>query len=145
MEALDASTSRLQQWDRRSTDALKLARALNEVSARMDELLALYGGKQPGELYRMGYLGRELELDGRQSELSQATKRLGEIKGSWSTLRGRAVTAGGAGQADELDTTITDAEHAIADRNAEKLLVASHKQLDLIDQLEKILAKAPKR
>ena len=93
---------------------LVIARAFNAVSAPMARIYAVYKPPVPENLLDMDYLGRELRLDARATDLPRATTNLDALTSQWTAFRGRVVAVGGTSQALQMDAALVQARTAIA-------------------------------
>jgi hypothetical protein len=71
-----------------SPNAVDAARAVNAVSAPMSQFYALYSPAVPVAVLDLDYLGREVLLDARASDIVVgATGHLDQIESSWNALK----------------------------------------------------------
>lgn len=112
------------------------ARAANAVSASMDELYVLYDPPTPTELLILDYLGREIVLDGLQTDLTRAGSDLDLVESTWTSLRPRVVSAGGGAEASQYDTSISTLRTDIQAQQASAIVSDANAGLELIDAME---------
>lgn len=139
-KTLDEAISALKTAAATVTDGPSLARTANAVSAPMSNIFAVYGPTVPAPVLELDYLGREVELDGMQSNLTAAAQDVDTLDSVWKALRAQVVAAGGSTAADAFDASIQSERDALAASDAASLATAAHSQLDQVDVVEQVFA-----
>lgn len=140
--ALDQAIAGLLAATAAGTVGPELARAANAVSEPMSDLYTPFEPAVPAPVLRLDYLGRELELDGLESDLAGAQGHVDALDATWKALRASVVSAGGTKQAADYDASVTSERDAITASDAAALSAAAHTQLDLVDAIEQVYATA---
>jgi len=136
-EALDTAIAELHGVETQ-TDPVIVARAANAVSAPLDEMFAIYHPIVPGEVLALDYLGREIQLDGLESDLISAQSDVDLNSATWASLRAPVLSAGGSAEASNFDASITAERDAIATGDTQGLVTRAQEQLDLVDLIEAV-------
>jgi hypothetical protein len=139
-KALDDGISALKTAAATVTDGPSLARTANAVSAPMSNIFAVYGPTVPAPVLELDYLGREVELDGMQSDLTAGAQDVDSLDSVWKALRAKVVAAGGSAAADAFDASIQSERDALAASDTTALTTAAHSQLDQVDVVEQVFA-----
>jgi len=121
VDELDASVTDLGAAAARKQAAPDVARAANRISAALVEVYRVYAPARVPDVMQLDFLGRELALDGRTSDLRHADTDLAQIDSTWADLRpdvpaGHAASFDAAVQA--AHAAVTSKAPAAIDRNA---------------------------
>lgn len=136
----DAAVGAFRQAAAGTGTPFALARAANSVSAPMDVLYDVYAPPIPTSVLRLDYLGRELLLDGEENKLADARAHLDTARSTWAGLSPRVNAAGSTAESAEMDAVLKDIDGAIASADVENLKATAKRELDIVDNVEKVFA-----
>ncbi len=140
-QAIATVDTRLQQLAVMPLDASPTARArqLNAIAEPLDQLFALYvPGMQP-RLLQADYLGRELLLDGLESQWVLGSKHLADLKQTWQALRSNPKAAASAPAVIAFQNRVELLEVVIQQHQTQGLVQAARDLLEDVDGLEDLL------
>jgi hypothetical protein len=120
--------------------ALDIGRAFNGVSAPMASIYAVYKPAIPATLLDLDYLGRELMLDARRSDMAAATAHAQQLNAAWAALRAKVLAASGSTQATLMDNALAQVGSAITAADATRLEAAAVAETDAVDVVEQLFA-----
>ena len=123
------------------SDGLAMARAANAVSAAMPDLFSLFQPAVPPALLTLDCLGRELALDGKETDFTAAAGHLASLSAAWEGARAQVLAAGGATQASQYDASLSALDADASASDAGKLVSDANAGLDLVDEMEKLFQK----
>ena len=138
LDAMDAAIGGLMQAADSPKDEASVARAANAVSAPMDELFALYDPTVPPAVLALDYLGREVVLDGMDTDFAAAGADVDDIESTWAPLEALVVDAGGTTEADDYAASIADLRDDIAAHDDQQLVIDANAGLELVDSIEQV-------
>jgi hypothetical protein len=146
VDALRASSARMQQLAATEQQPLTAAAAANQITGITAELQSHYPGPVPASVARMDYLGREVVLlTRRQDQGAALAERKSELQQRWRQLAPRvAERSGGGVDGKELAAAMDRAVAGLQrDQSAHTLETDANRVLELVDALETLFVHAP--
>ena len=116
--------------------AAATGRAANAVSEHMSDLYDLYGPKVPVQILALDYQGREVVLDGMDSDFTAAISDVDAITTTWGGVRQQVVDAGGDQEAADFDASVDALKGLAAGTDGQALIDEANNSLELVDVLE---------
>lgn len=138
---VDAAVSGLKAMASAGSDDLRLARGANAVSAYMFKLFSLYGNAVPPDVMSLDYLGREIVLDGMESDFASAMADYEALAAAWKRLRPRVAGKGAEETAKAYDQTLEGILKGIAAKDTAKIISEADTGMDIVDKIEVVFEK----
>lgn len=140
IDAIDRAVETLPAKLAGTPDVIEASRAVNEISAPMSQLYALYDPSVPVDVLDLDHLGREVLLDALGGDLVRAGRDIDRVASTWSILEPKVAAAGGTAEIAQMQATIADARAALDAGNPAEVEVAARAELEVVDAIEAIFA-----
>ena len=134
--AVDAAVAGLLDAADAQGGAAAAGRAANAVSEHMPDLYDLYGPKVPVQILALDYQGREVVLDGMDTDFTAASSDVDMLATTWGGVRQQVVDAGGDQEASDFDASVEALKGLAAGTDGQALIDEANNNLELVDVLE---------
>jgi hypothetical protein len=104
----------------------------------MEDLYSVYDSSTPPALMGLDYLGREVVLDGMESDFDATSLDTDSIQSTWDGVRDEVIAAGGQTEADAYDADIVDIRNACSTADTQAVQDYANVGLELVDAMEQL-------
>ena len=136
--SMDNAVDSLKQLVNSSADSIALARSANAISALMSNLYDIYNPIVPSEILSLDYLGREIVLDGMETDFDSANLHVAELESTWAQIEDQIFDNGGTKEAKDYNESISTIRSAIANHDGSSLISEANQNLEVIDLMEQL-------